>query len=365
MATRNYLVVAHLFSHTIYEGGNMRLSRTINALKPHINLFSLSIFKKNLFFSNLISAPWALTRLWWHLRNSSNLWVLFFYHDLPLNPCSRIQGLCWVVFQYIRLLKNTTKQRGHYLVLDVADLPREQSKTFGTRLYITDRGVTAFEKKLFPLFDELWFSSRPMAEYEERLMEYPFVSKLKILPNSAPNFLNSIPRNLSGTAKRLVYAGTMNHERGLPLLLDVVQSFQGKIELHLCGQGGGWIERQYRNIPYIKYWGSLDEKEAASLAKSCHLGVIPHPRGPYLDITSNSKLAFYVMTGLPVLAVLGTLSAKIIDQYKIGMVFEYNRESFRRAILQALDPLTYEDLLKNVTHSQTNFETNNVYNVVR
>src|SRR3989344_740198 len=302
MEKRKYLIVASRFPQDIREGGGMRIQRTLAALKDQSELFPLNPWSQNSLLSNILSAPWALLRLWSRVKKTHGLHILFFYSDLPLNPLSRIDGLFRVVIFIMNRFSAVARKSNHRLVLDVEDLPREQSKALGIRLYISDQSLTRFEQKLFPLFDEIWFTSKPMAEYEQKLLRYSFEDKLKIIPNSAPSF-SGVPANpLQGSAKRILYAGTLNPERGVGFLIETIQQMGNGFELHLCGQSGEWILERYGKLSNVRWWDSLREDEASALAKSCDIGIIPHPRQLYLDMTSNSKLAFYVMAGLPFLS---------------------------------------------------------------
>ncbi len=92
------------------------------------------------------------------------------------------------------------------------------------------------------------------------------------------------PRERAGDASpALLYAGKLSRAKGLPWLLDAVQSLAGEIPgltLHVAGGGDGeetdaLRQRLDRMSPLVNYHGRLDQQGLASLMRQSSLFVLP------------------------------------------------------------------------------------------
>ncbi|XOU94767.1 MAG: hypothetical protein ACNFW9_01740 [Candidatus Kerfeldbacteria bacterium] len=360
MKNNEYIIVQNIIPNNITEGGSMRFVNIKDELSENSEIFLMDFFNKNLPSTNLLSFlikfPILITKLLFQKKQR----ILFNYSNLPLTHFASFEFLNWLIIIFFIFIKAASLIKNHRIIIDIEDLPREQSKALGYKLYITDYSRTKFEKIIFSLADELWFASDSMAKYEMKLLKKDL--NYKVVHNSSKSFDNIEPLNIENDNFKFIYAGTMNKERGLKFIIEnfiKASKSNENIELHLCGKSGEWIKKRYPS-ENIKYWGPLNEDKAVSLAKSCDIGLIAYPDSLYFNIILPAKTIFYIMSGLPIIDRNNTETGNLINTHNIGETFKYSDKSFIDALLKSTNNDNIKIKKKNILIIQKNFLTKNV-----
>ena len=116
------------------------------------------------------------------------------------------------------------------------------------------------------------------------------------------------PASPQGMPVHFIYSGSMDVERGAPLLLDYLESslIQTNTVYHITGQGN-YRERFERltkfNRGTINFHGCVSEEKLASIRSSCHFGLnLQCSSNPISEVTFPSKTFDYLNAGLRVVS---------------------------------------------------------------
>jgi len=142
-------------------------------------------------------------------------------------------------------------------------------------------------------------------------------SLLKRLPHNLPSevvpgMLNPdrpLPKNPHiGEPVRIIYSGSLDYERGIPLLLDYLESneIHANAEFHITGQGH-FIDRIQaicqKSEGQVTFHGILPREDLSRLQRSCHFGLnLQRAGNPISEVTYPSKTFDYVNMGLRVIS---------------------------------------------------------------
>lgn len=192
--------------------------------------------------------------------------------------------------------------RRNLIFLEVNDLPYEQA----VDLELPPNDLRNFDRLLFSI-DTIYFvfASVEMSRYARSLYGIAPERALYMINGSwavdggATNHRTQHGRGVA--ALDLVYAGTLNKGRRIEAMISAVQKTPHR--LCLMGDGGEWLDTEYRNNEKIVNFGALPEPLALRLAASFDLGLIPYDQSKmYYNMCFPTKASFYHAAGLPFLS---------------------------------------------------------------
>jgi glycosyltransferase involved in cell wall biosynthesis len=247
------------------------------------------------------------------------------------------------------------------LIVDIADIRRKQSQALGYKLSkIHYVGAFIYEWLILSMADEIWFASKRMACYERKIFKFK-KEKVKIVINTGVLAEDYPIKTLEQGKFRFVCAGGLSKNRGAEFLIKAyLLNPPPNSELHLCGEGGEWIQERF-DSDKITFWGSLSESEAISLLRACDCGVIPYPNQFYYNMIFPSKLSLYITCGLPVTAFRGSESGETIERGQIGLTFDDNLSDLNGALHKISMPDVYSRLKENVIKVKFKYINSYVY----
>lgn len=164
-------------------------------------------------------------------------------------------------------------------------------KKYDTRAIINNsKCADAFLVLTEQMKEKLYVGSRPCIVQEG------------IIQNIVPNTVR--PRRDS--KKRIVYAGKLYKQFGIPLLVDTFMKMHDEdLELILCGTGDAadYVIQCAKQDSRIDYRGFVSHAEAAEIVRSADVLVNPRTdRADYTKYSFPSKNLEYLMSGHPVVA---------------------------------------------------------------
>lgn len=112
---------------------------------------------------------------------------------------------------------------------------------------------------------------------------------------------------LSGkTPIKLLYSGTINFQRGVGNMLDLIAALDERYQLIIAGKFNGprdfELAQQHVGWAKVDFRGLLEKDELNAVYHECDIGLIMfNPVGQYADATSPLKLFEYLLFGLPVI----------------------------------------------------------------
>lgn len=142
-------------------------------------------------------------------------------------------------------------------------------------------------------------------------------------------------------AIRIIYSGSLDHERGTPLLVDYLESnlLHPKAEFHITGQGHfvDRIQELTKKSPkQIFFHGMLPRNELDQLQSSCHYGLnIQNSSNPVSHVTYPSKTFDYANAGLRLITTR-TAGVDLIFGDEAIYINDDTKKSFSEAIDLAL-----------------------------
>ena len=130
-----------------------------------------------------------------------------------------------------------------------------------------------------------------------------------------PGMLNPerpLPVNPRGDEPvRFIYSGSLDYERGIPLLLDYLEFTEvpPSAEFHITGQGH-FIDRIRdicsKSTGQVIFHGILPREELSRLQRSCHFGLnLQSSKNPISNVTYPSKTFDYANSGLRLISTRG------------------------------------------------------------
>jgi glycosyltransferase involved in cell wall biosynthesis len=183
-------------------------------------------------------------------------------------------------------------------------------------------------------------------------------SLLKRLPHNLPSevvpgMLNPdrpLPQIPKGNEPiRIIYSGSLDYERGVPLLLDYLESNEvhPNAEFHITGQGH-FTNRIYeiceKSKGQVTFHGILPREDLSRLQRSCHFGLnLQSAKNPISEVTYPSKTFDYVNMGLRVISTRAAGVDVVFGEWGIYLASE-SIESLAKAISSAVTNARSTDL---------------------
>lgn len=145
------------------------------------------------------------------------------------------------------------------------------------------------------------------------------------------------------------YIGSLSYEKGVDVLLEVVERMQGDAcRFRFAGDGGlaRCVVEHATRLPNVEYYGVVDSASKRAFLVACDVGVIPsvwvEPGGP------THALIEWLGAGRPVLASPRGGLGEVLGRYPGVVRTEPTVTSLLRAISQLLDRGTWERLVASV-----------------
>jgi|CZCB01.1.fsa_nt_gi glycosyltransferase involved in cell wall biosynthesis len=227
------------------------------------------------------------------------------------------------------------KLKNHPFILDLHDLPLEQSLAFGSEVSRWKRFILAtYTKFIFHHADYLFSVSNAFTEYicvtyqvEEQ--------KVRIAPNGTfPELLHSHREEDNQNGTKICYTGSLLQDKGVPELIKLVddlRSIRKDVRLELWGHNGMGIKsNDWLTVSSASFSQMKDILGGADVL------IIPFPKKFYYDIAHPIKLSDYMAVGRPIVCLNLETSGTIIHKYQCGMVCNDYKE-MHEALLKLID----------------------------
>ena len=238
---------------------------------------------------------------------------------------------------FLFLMKWTCKR--NKVVFDISDLKYEQAISLEIKDFNL-RTIKLIEQKIFHLNAFFVFASQEMRIYACNKYNLNYERTLTCINGGYKPDSNDVSKYVLFDSKKqyFVYAGTLNKGRNIKNMIDSFPNTEDKVLL-LMGVNGEWIHEEYNNCSNILYIGALEERIAHTIVSYCDVGLIPYPNDRlYYDIAFPTKLSFYLVAGIPVLATPTKEMVRVINE-NIGWVEEVIKWG------GLIDTLTNEDIV--------------------
>ena len=161
-----------------------------------------------------------------------------------------------------------------------------------------------------------------------------------VIYNSPPDIYNELKSNVrmqeaSDSKLTLFYAGILERDRGLDLLIEAVQDLP---DVELVVAGFGRMEKEFSNLikgkRNVKFLSRIPYNAVLKLTLSCDCVIALYdPHVPNNVFASPNKLFEAMMCGKPIIVSDGTAMSNIVLREKCGLVVKYgNVNELKRSI---------------------------------
>lgn len=169
-------------------------------------------------------------------------------------------------------------------------------------------------------------------------------NRLCVVHNSPSESLigGSTRFDLDNNKIKVVYVGILQEDR---MLLELLDYFSKHHEYEFHSAGFGRLEKRFLEAAdandNIFFYGKINYAEALELESKCDIMLaIYDPKYENNRNAAPNKFYESLMLGKPVIMVKETQISHVIEENKIGILIDYNKESFSNAI-------DYLDSIKN------------------
>lgn len=173
------------------------------------------------------------------------------------------------------------------------------------------------------------------------------------VPNGADvaHISEIIPKKISAKPT-ITFFGSLDHWRGVDLLVAAFKKLEKKHAINLAILGGGKEEKTLRDM--CKHWknihmsGFINHREAIAVCKASEILVIPYRDSPILYKTMPIKTFEYMACGVPIVVTDTGEHADIIKKMGCGLAVNPDSNSLARGIEKLLsDRKLYIKLKRN------------------
>jgi glycosyltransferase involved in cell wall biosynthesis len=151
------------------------------------------------------------------------------------------------------------------------------------------------------------------------------------------------PRDLVSAAVTVAYLGTLNAERRLDVLVDMLALLRsGGLDARLLLVGGSENPRDKRLLeqratelgvlPHVELAGFLPHAQALRRVAEADVCVSPIDRGPVFDVGSPTKMIEYMALALPVVANDHPEQKQILRESRAGVCVPWSARHYARAV---------------------------------
>ncbi len=249
------------------------------------------------------------------------------------------------------------------VVLDIQDLPIEQSRALGGRQpSLGFRLLMRIPERL--LFLRCQRAALASPGFRLLLPSYTRDKTLDLPPGCTliGDVDGGTGRIPASVRRRLLYAGGINPGRMLDSVLEAIASEDGW-EFVVVGFGDPSMVERIRNTERVVFLGRLSYPDALKLQNEVDAIIVPYPSGPYFDLILPSKLPDSLASCKPVIMTRLPVAESFVRRIGLegNVIFEDRltpdsiRSSLRRALqmridrsrtIEALRELTWEEVTR-------------------
>jgi len=251
---------------------------------PFVNVFPLKLLGRFVVMALAISS-WL-----WRNRKSKHR-IVFLY----ATQCSQL---------YAMLLATLLIHARKFVIM--TDPPSVDLKGEGRLLWLARRMDRQLQRLALPRVDGLIVLAEPLAT------DYAPGVPYEVVEGIAPDIGSSDPAvdfqqsgSMRASSCSIMYAGTLNAEYGVALLLDSLPFLPKNVELWIFGKGPFESEVRARAAedPRVKYFGFCPNEEVRRMARQATALINPRPsNGWFTRYSFPSKLLEYLSSGSVVMS---------------------------------------------------------------
>ena len=162
--------------------------------------------------------------------------------------------------------------------------------------------------------------------------------------------------NLLHNSVRLIYVGTVSKLRGRDVMLDAMSIVAKKnIQAHLTIVGADAEQLDYCNQRIkvldiknnITLHGRVVGSEVPNYLSQADIGICIWERTPWTEFNPPTKLFEYLVAGLPVLASNIRTHTRYVQNWRNGLIFDYDANSLAATIIDLVNNEQQIQVLKN------------------
>lgn len=196
------------------------------------------------------------------------------------------------------------------------------------------------------------------AEREKVMKDvYGLTNTLNVL-NIADYEYKQVAGTVETDADWIVYQGVVTESRKLSFFIKALRHLPSNYKLLIIGGGsdGGPGDRDLLEgiakaeglLERVHFTGRLANKDMMEKLKECKVGIITYPFNTYNNIfCSPNKLYEYTAIGMPVISSKQPFLEKVIKEYKIGGLFDFeNEKAFAETVQEIVSH--YEVYTRNI-----------------
>ena len=258
-----------------------------------------------------------------------------FYFIFSKNNCKLILSWPNLKLSTIILCFICKIAKKYPLILDLHDLPLEQSLTFGFKVNNFKRFILQKYTKFTLLYADCLFSvSEAMREYIYNNYEIK-KQKICIVPNGTlPELLYSGKKDVNQDGITICYSGSILRGKGVTELINLVNNLRvvrKNVKLELWGTNAMGI----KSNDWLTV-GSTSFSQMKNIFNKADVLIIPFPKNLYFDIAHPIKLSDYMAAGKPIVCLNLDTSGDIINKNQCGIVCNNYNEMYE-ALLKLND----------------------------
>ena len=162
------------------------------------------------------------------------------------------------------------------------------------------------------------------------------IQNITVRPFGVPEIISTKTRIRQNNEKKLIFAGRLEHEKGIYQLKDIILRLLERKDIHVSVMGKGTQENFFKSIdcPNYTYYGYVKERER--VAEILYEHTIFLAPGPYE--TFGIGVLEALSSGMIVIGPASGGTGEILDSMQSQFIFKpQNSEDFYQAILRALN----------------------------
>jgi glycosyltransferase involved in cell wall biosynthesis len=163
---------------------------------------------------------------------------------------------------------------------------------------------------------------------------------------------------------RITYVGALRHERGLQILLNVLQDHPDwHLELAGFGSDGDYYQNAVKGMPNVRWYGRVSYLEGLQLNADADVLLVTYdPAIPNNRYASANKLFEAMMLGKPVIVARGTNMDRLVEEHHCGWVVDFGDSSMLEKVMAEIQfnpsrRIEYGENARQAYESQYNWST--------
>jgi len=218
------------------------------------------------------------------------------------------------------------------IVLDVHDLPKEQSEAFSEKknTFLLTTYLSFYTYISMKKADLSIMVSKNVVDYVEK--EYKINrNKMNVIENGTfPTIIFPLEKIFHNERFTLTYCGSIVEGKGILPIITIVEHLKQKnipVVFKIYGANVlGFIPNDILQIDTVQF------SQINEVLNQADVLVIPYPKTLWFDITHPIKLSDYMAAGKPIVCLNLSTTGDIIRRYNCGIVCE-NYQKFEDALI--------------------------------